>query len=125
MAHSTTMFRRLVSQRLVLYDDGLNGLQDWDIWLKLGRLGKLHNFAELFTGYTLGKGGASFARQRENANSALKIVWKHRKMYGFLPPAIALVLLYYIYAFLPAYIRHRSFAYLACLKKTIFSSPNK
>ena len=50
-------------------------------------------------------------------------MWKHRKVYGFLTPAIALVLLYSVYAFLPAWIRRRSFAYLACMKKRIFSEP--
>lgn len=125
MAHSTAMFRRFVDGRLVLYDDALNGLQDWDIWLKLGRLGKLHNFAELFTGYTLWMSGASFARQKANASSALKIVWKHRKVYGFFTPAIALVLLYYAYAFLPECVRRHSYAYLACLKKTIFSGTSR
>lgn len=123
MAHSSTMFRRVIGERLVLYDDALGGLTDWDFWLKLGRLGKLHNFSELFTGYTLWRSGVSFARQKKNASAARRIVWKHRKVYGFLTPAIAWVLLNYAYAFLPAWIRRRSFAYLACMKKRIFSEP--
>ncbi len=123
MAHSTTMFRRVIGERLVLYDDALGGLTDWDFWLKLGGLGKLHNFSELFTGYTLWRTGVSFARQKKNASAARRIVWKHRKVYGFLTPAIALVLLHSVYAFLPAWIRRRSFAYLACMKKRIFSEP--
>jgi len=123
MANSTTMFRRVIGERRMLYDDALGGLTDWDFWLKLGRLGKLHNFSELFTGYTLWSSGVSFARQKSNASAARRIVWKHRKVYGFLTPAIALVLLNYAYAFLPAWIRRRSFAYLACMKKRMFSAP--
>lgn len=75
--------------RPVLYDDALGGLPDWDIWLKLGRMGKLHNFAGLFTCYTLWSSGVSFTGQKSNARSALRIVWKHRKVYGCLTPAWA------------------------------------
>jgi glycosyltransferase involved in cell wall biosynthesis len=125
MAHSATMFRRRIGGRIVLYDDALGGLPDWDIWLKLGRMGKLHNFAELFTGYTLWKSGVSFTRQKSNARSALRIVWKYRKAYQCFTPAMGLVLLSYIYAFLPDCIRRRSYTYLSCLKKTIFSAARK
>jgi len=121
IAHSTGMFRRLVGGRVDRYDDGLAGIQDWDVWLNLGKLGKLHNFGELFTCYTLWKRGTSFVRQRDNARSALKIVWRYRRSYQGFTPAIALALLTYLYALLPIFVRERSFAYLSCLKKLIFA----
>jgi len=122
IVHSTGMFRRSVGAHLNRYDDALGGVPDWDIWLNLGRLGKLHNFGELFTCYTLWKHGVSFERQRANARSALKIVWKHRKSYQWFGPALGLALLGLLYAWLPPFVRDRSFFYLSCAKKMIFAS---
>jgi hypothetical protein len=120
MAHSTCMFRRL-PQDLSRYDDSLAGFQDWDLWLKFGRHGKLYNFPEMFTRYALWEGGGSFQQQRANAASAVRIVWRHRKFYPRLPGALALALMHYAYAHLPAFIRKSTFARLSCLKKRVFS----
>jgi hypothetical protein len=120
MAHSTCMFR-LLRQGLSRYDDSLAGFQDWDLWLKLGRYGKLYNFPEMFTCYALWEGGGSFQQQRANAKSAVRIVWRHRKSYPRLPSALALALMHYAYAHLPAFVRKSTFATLSRLKKKIFS----
>jgi len=122
IVHSTAVFRRCVGGQFSRYDAALSGIQDWDIWLSLGRLGKLHNFDELFTCYTLWKRGVSFERQRDNAKSAVKIVWRHRKSYKWFGPAIILALLGFVYACLPAFVRNRSFFYLSCVKKMLFAS---
>ena len=53
IAHSTAMFRRSLIQKCGGYDESLSGFQDWDVFLKLGQLGKLYNFPEEFTCYTI------------------------------------------------------------------------
>lgn len=120
IAHSTSMFRRL-SPGLARYDDSLAGYQDWDLWLRLGMHGKLYNFRDMFTRYTLWQGGGSFQQQRANAASAVRIVWRHRKTYRGLLVAITLTLLQCGYAILPGAVRRSTFSRLSRLKKRLFS----
>jgi len=121
MAHSTTVFRRCIAGEVQRYDESLPEFQDWDLWLNLAGRGKLYNFPELFTGYTLWRGNSSLRRQRRNARSALRIVWRHRQCYGWFPLAIVLAILQYLYAHLPAFIRNRSYSALSRLKKIAFA----
>jgi glycosyltransferase involved in cell wall biosynthesis len=121
MTHSTTMFRRTLGKEIGLYDESLAGYQDWDLWLKLGQVGKLYNFPEVFTQYTMWSGGGSFHQQRRNALSALKIVLRHRNEYRGFTGAFAFVILHFGYAHLPSFVRKSSFSFLSRLKKTVFS----
>jgi glycosyltransferase involved in cell wall biosynthesis len=121
VAHSTSMFRTSLGKAVGLYDESLAGFQDWDLWLRLGLVGKLYNFQEVFTRYTLWSGGGSFQQQRRNAVSALKIVLRHRSKYDGFAGAFSLVLMHFAYAHLPAAVRKSSFSYLSRLKKTIFA----
>jgi glycosyltransferase EpsE len=121
MTHSTTMFRRSLGKSIGFYDESLAGFQDWDFWLRLGRVGKLYNFPEVFTRYTLWSGGGSFQQQRANALSAVRIVLRHRGGYARFPVAFGLVTLHFIYAHLPTVVRKASFSFLSRLKKTLFA----
>ena len=121
MAHSTTMFRRALGNAIGFYDDSLAGFQDWDLWLRLSRVGKLYNFPEIFTRYTLWSGGGSFQQERRNALSALKIVLRHRDGYAGFTGAFALVILHLAYAHLPSAMRRSSFSFLSRLKKMLFA----
>ena len=125
MTHSTSMFRRSLGEAIGYYDESLAGYQDWDIWLRLGRLGKLYNFPELFTRYTLWSSGGSFQQQRRNALSALKIVFRHRAGYGGFTGALALAITHLAYAHLPSGIRKSSFSFLSQRKKAIFAGKQK
>ncbi len=121
MTHSTTMFRRSLGEEIGYFDESLAGYQDWDMWLRFGRLGKLYNFPEIFTRYTLWSGGGSFQQQRKNVRSAVKIVFRHRTGYRGFAGALALVLVHLAYAHLPARLSKSSFSFLARRKKAIFS----
>jgi glycosyltransferase involved in cell wall biosynthesis len=121
MTHSTAIFRRALGERIGFYDESLAGYQDWDIWLRFGREGKLYNFPEVFTRYTIWSGGGSFQQQRKNVLSALKIVFRHRAGYKGFTGALALVLMHLAYAHLPARVRKSSFSFLSRRKKAIFA----
>jgi len=120
MTHSTSMFRRSLGEQIGYYDESLAGYQDWDIWLRFGRLGKLYNFPEIFTRYTIWSSGGSFQQQRKNVLSALKIVFRHRVGYKGFTAALALALAHFVYAYLPSRIRKSSFSFLSQRKKVIF-----
>jgi hypothetical protein len=122
MANSTTVFRRLVNGKPVLYDPAIRGFADWDFWLMMAGHGKLYNFPRYLAHYALWEGSGSFQASKSNARAAIQIVRKHRRAYqGF---ALALVLAYlnYGYACLPTPIRRVSYGTLSSLKKALASS---
>ncbi len=120
MAHSTTMFRRIVGGQLVHYDETLGGFQDWDLWLQLARHGRLYNFPALFTSYTLWRGSSSFGTQRASVRSAATIIKRYRTAYPGFAAALGLVSLQYLYALLPVGLRRYSFVPLSKIKKRMF-----
>jgi glycosyltransferase involved in cell wall biosynthesis len=122
MAHSTTVYRKSVAEQLGLYDESLPGYQDWDLFLKMARVGKLHNFPEPLMYYTLWGGGTTYSRLRLNAKSAVRIVARHRKEFPGVPLARLLAWSYLLYTYLPASFRSASFSFLSRLKKRFYSS---
>lgn len=50
-AHGAVMFRRSAFDSVGGYDEGLGYCEDWDLWLKLGKAGRLYNFPEYFLCY--------------------------------------------------------------------------
>ncbi|MGH9581923.1 MAG: glycosyltransferase family 2 protein [Bryobacteraceae bacterium] len=125
IVHSTAMFRRSLMESCGGYDESLSGFADWDVVLKLGQCGKLYNFPEEFTSYTLWDDGWSFAQHRKSARSALTIIRRYANAYrGFLP-AVATAAFQYAYAHLPEPIRQLSFSFLSRTKKALFSERRK
>lgn len=122
MAHSTVVYRREALERCGLYDVSLPGFQDWDVCLKLGKLGKLFNFPEVLTCYQLWEGGGSFHAQRANTQAAVRIVRRHRHGYGGFPVAFPMACAYYAYARLPESWRRVSYQFLSRMKKSLFGT---
>lgn len=121
LRHTAAMFRRVVDGAPLRYDDSLPGFQDWDLWLKLGKAGKLYNFPEYLTYYQVWEGGGTFHQQKGNTKSAAWIVWRHRGAYRGFTGAMCMALLYYSYAHLPLWVRRLSYTSMARMKRTIFS----
>jgi glycosyltransferase involved in cell wall biosynthesis len=121
LAHSTTLYRREAALRTGGYDETLAGFQDWDLWLKLGRLGKLYNFPEYFLHYRVWQGSGSFQQSKGNTESALTITRRYRRDYAGFAMAFPLALLYNAYAHMPASVQRVSYSALSRLKKAAFS----
>ena len=122
MVHSTTMYRLEAARQVGFYDESLAGFQDWDLFLKLGRIGKLRNFPVHWLYYQIWEGGGSFQAQRGNTLSAVRIVRRHGAHYRGYPVALAMAVLYYLYARLPVGIKKVTFSWLSRLKKAFFST---
>jgi glycosyltransferase involved in cell wall biosynthesis len=121
MVHSATMYRRQAALDVGGYDETLAGFQDWDLWLKLGKKGKLYNFPEYLTCYRVWQGSGSFHQIKPNAESALRITQRHRNDYPGFPIAYGLTVLYHGYAYLPVGIQRVSYSFLSRCKKALFS----
>jgi len=119
MANSTTMFRRVVKGKRVIYDIGLRQFADWDFWLTMGNRGRLYNFPICMAQYTLWGGGSSFQAQRQNGRAALAIVRKHRGQYRGYRAALLLAVAYMAYASLPEGFRRVTYSALSSTKKAL------
>jgi glycosyltransferase involved in cell wall biosynthesis len=125
MAHSTTLYRRSAVEHCGGYDESLAGFQDWDVWLKLGRIGSLYNIPDYLTYYQLWDGSGTFQAQSANTRSALRIVNRHRGFYRGYAVACAMAWAYHAYAHLPAGLRRASYRILSQWKKAAFAGRRK
>lgn len=124
LAHSTTLYRKSAADRVGGYEESLAGFQDWDLWLKLGQIGKLYNFPEVLMFYTIWGGGGSFSQSKGNTRSAVRIVRRHWGQYRGSWAALGLAYAYFVYARTPKWIQQPTFSTLSRLKKWFFSPRN-
>lgn len=97
--HTTVMFRKDVAVTAGKYQGKY--IEDWDLWLRMGRHGTFYNFQEYFTGYMMTGTNASFMHQRALSRTILKLLWRERKYYPGFVSAYSVNLVQYIYALLP------------------------
>ncbi|MBU6500582.1 MAG: glycosyltransferase family 2 protein [Patescibacteria group bacterium] len=119
MANSTTMFRRELGEKVGWYDETMPYSGDRDFWLKIGLRGKLYNFPEYFSYYTMSGNNTSIVNIRPHLRASLIVMRRYKENY----PHYALALLFnwvqYIYSFLPAFIRSLVHYSLARLKRLV------
>jgi glycosyltransferase domain-containing protein len=118
-SHTTTMFRTDAARHVGSY--GANRFaEDWDLWLRMGSIGKFYNFQEYFTAYTMSGNNESFVQQKGMSRAILGYIKKHRRGYpGFLK-AYLLNCAQYFYSFLPMVIRRPMQTALVSLKRRAF-----
>lgn len=119
MANSTTMFRRTAGEQVGWYDETTRYSGDRDFWLKLGLVGRLYNFPEYFSYYTMGEHNTSIARMRPHLRASLMIMKRYKNVYPNYIPALAVNRLQYAYSFLPDSLKQLVHTTLARLKRLI------
>ncbi len=62
--------------------------EDYDLWLRLGKTGKLSNVKDAETAYTVRSGGASGSRRREMLLTLIRLAKEYRGSYPGYPKAI-------------------------------------
>lgn len=105
-AHSTVLFRKDIWEKTGGYDKGFDGLEDRDLWLKIGRLNKFYNFQEFFVYYLVhehdnpGYVARNYGRRRQ-VKLNIKLRKKYRNDYISYRKAFLLCWASYFYSFLP------------------------
>jgi len=124
-ANVTTLFRKDIWERVGGYDKGFDGLEDRDLWLKIGRLSKFYNLQEFFTCY-IGhdyKNPSYLAKNYGRAKQLklnIKLIRKYRNDYPGYRKAFLLCWASYFYSFL--FFRQKLHPFSLKLKKIIFGS---
>ncbi|OGZ01618.1 MAG: hypothetical protein A2946_01975 [Candidatus Liptonbacteria bacterium RIFCSPLOWO2_01_FULL_53_13] len=117
MANSTTLFRKSTGEKVGWYDETTRYSGDRDFWLKAGLIGKLYNFPEYFSYYTMTGGNTSISKIRPHLKASLMITKRYKGKYPRYYLALAFNELQYAYAFVPEFIRKRIHTLLARLKR--------
>jgi len=118
-SHTTVLFRAEVA-RVVHGYGNWRYAEDWDLWLKMGMKGKLYNFPEYMTAYTMAGQNKSFTYQRAQSRMMLQLISAHKKEYPGFWRAYALNSVQYLYSFLPVAIRRPMHAFLVGIKRKLF-----
>ncbi len=116
--HSTVLVRRSVLKAIGGYDETLKGYQDWDVWLKIMRIGQILNIPDCFASYRVWDGGGSSSKTFDNAISALRIVYRHRD-YPLVVPGMCVGVLLLIVSLVPSVLRRPLYQFATKIKKSI------
>ena len=119
MANSTTVFRRKVGEKIGWYDETMRYSGDRDFWLKMGLKGKLYNFPQYFSYYTMSGENASITKIRPHLKASLMIMRRYKKDYPNYYIALVFNWVQYLYSFLPLFIRRLVHRSLARLKRLV------
>ena len=119
MANSTTMFRRTAGERVGWYDQSLPLAGDRDFWMKMARIGKLHNFLEHLAFYTMGTHNNTIVHIKPHLKISLMLTKRYRSSYPRYPTALLVNYAQYGYAFLPLGIRRYIHTRVARTKRAV------
>ena len=75
--HSSVLYKEDIANKIGGYDNKLSTVEDLDLFLRLGKLGKMKNLKEITTSYTRHSGGISQKRKLEMAWDHFKIVYRN------------------------------------------------
>jgi len=103
--HSSVVFKKSVWELSGGYDgygEDIFFSEDWDLWLKLGKIGKFYNFQEYFVCYMLWEGNISNRNIFYNLIMANKLRKRYRHDYPNFLKGFFLGWVSYLYVFLPS-----------------------
>lgn len=117
-SHSTVMFLKEAAKKVGYYSQ-LRYAEDWDLWLKLGNIGKFYNFPGYLTLYRLTSGNESFIHQKSQSKVILDIIKKYKNDYPKFHSAYCLNFVQYLYSSLPNFIKKIFYPILSGFKRSI------
>jgi len=103
--HVTVIFKKDAWENAKGYDESFNGIEDWELWLKMGLTKKFYNIQEIFAVH-LGhnKSNLSYFEKRYSREKRLKLSIRLVKKYRNYYPGYKKAMLYccarYLYSFL-------------------------
>lgn len=124
-AHISVLFSKDAFNKVGGYDQDFLYVEDWDLWLKLGTIGKMYNFPEFFVRYFDQEyNNKNYYRNwgiRRNIKMNLRLKNRYKDKYPGYLKAVMVALANYIFSFLP--FRSRIKSTLFKLRTKLFGSP--
>jgi len=99
--HPAVVFRKKSWEQVGGYNENIGYADDWDLWLKLGKIGKFYNFQEYFVYYLKWEGNISNRNIFYSLIMANKLRRRYRKDYTGFRKAILSGWLDYLYYLFP------------------------
>ncbi len=116
IVHTTVLFRKDAALEAGGYKK-IKFVEDWDLWLRLGKLGKLYNFKEYFSLYMNAGQNRSIENQKLTAKIILQYIKSYRNEYPNYKKAYMLNFMQYLFSFLPFFFKKRVQNFLFFLKR--------
>ena len=117
--HNTVLFRKSAVEKIGGYKSLRFG-EDWELWLRLGKIGKFYNFQEYFSLYLTSGERFSTNNQKFISKTILEIIKKYRNDYPNYRKALFLNYLQHLYSFTPSFIKRKTQNFLFYLKRNYF-----
>lgn len=95
--------------------------EDWELFMQLGNVGKLHNHGEYFTAYLQGFQNRSNFNRRKNLKYNLSLIKKYKNFYPNFKKAYLIHFCYYLHSFIPA--NQKFLPIFSGIKKLVFGRP--
>jgi len=107
LIHSTVVFRKDDWKSVDGYDEKHSLSEEWDLHLKLGKIGKFYNFQEYFTAYVEGEHVKQhiIKYRRKCILSGIRLNIKYWRDYPDFHKYCFYLLVSYFYSFLPVFLR--------------------
>jgi glycosyltransferase involved in cell wall biosynthesis len=117
-SHTTVMFRKDIAEQLGGYKTKY--IEDWEFWLRLGRLGRMYNIPEYYANYLAADQNYSLVDERQQVATILELIRSYRQDYPCYQKALLFNCLQYGFLFLPSCLRRRVQTGLKYLKRKYF-----
>ena len=117
--HATVMFRKDLALKLGGYKI-IKHVEDMELWLRMGKHGKLYNMKEYFITYMTAGQNKSFTHQRENSKTVLDVIKMHKDDYPNFSKAYLLNYTQYAYSFLPVFLKKNLQSFMYYFKRKNF-----
>jgi glycosyltransferase involved in cell wall biosynthesis len=117
--HPTVLFRKDAAIEIGGYQI-LEFAEDWDFWLRLGKVGKLYNFPEYFAHYLMAGQNISLKNQRGLAKMLFDIIRAHKDSYPNYWKGYMVNVFQLLHSYMPGFLRSSTTTFLKYIKRKYF-----
>jgi glycosyltransferase involved in cell wall biosynthesis len=117
--HPTVLFRKDAAVEIGGYQI-LEFAEDWDFWLRLGKVGKLYNFPEYFAHYLMAGQNISLKNQRGLAKMLFEIIKTHKDSYPNYWKGYSVNVFQLMHSYMPGFLRSSTTTFLKYIKRKYF-----
>jgi len=79
--HPSVVYRRSAIQKVGMYDESLKQAEDYDLWMRMGKIGKMYNLPEYSIESIVGEFNVGHRKRAEILKFSLALIKKYRHNY--------------------------------------------